>query len=411
MTLANLRFTESVTVFKAEVVAGTLLRTSHGAKFIFDEGFRQEAIKNNHYGLSFELSTNKKVYEITGSNLHPFFAGLLPEGLRLKALRQSLKTSEDDLFTLLLALGSNCIGDVYVKSDSQQITPEIEPKKLGEATFLELFQESISSTELSAREADPGIPGVIPKLSASMISLPVNIHKKNKQYLLKLGTGEHPQIVQNEHFFMKLAKNCGFITPTTTIVFDRSGSAGLLVERFDRVYDKANKKFQLLHQEDACQFLDRYPQDKYRLSLREIGERIERLSSGPRVDILQLIELYVFSYLIGNGDLHAKNISLLEDSEGRVRIAPAYDLLSTLPYGDRQMALHLNAKQDKFEMRDLIKFGKIFDLPEKALRTSVGSLAKKIQSKIPEFEDIGLSKKKTVDLQNTCKQRIEKLTL
>ena len=36
--------------------------------------------------------------------------------------------------------------------------------------------------------------------------------------------------------------------------------------------------------------------------------------------------------LIGNADAHAKNISLLHSRDGRVQLAPAYDLLSTAFY-------------------------------------------------------------------------------
>ena len=42
---------------------------------------------------------------------------------------------------------------------------------------------------------------------------------------------------------------------------------------------------------------------------------------------------FVFNYLIGNSDAHAKNIAFLV-SPGRIDLAPAYDLLSVRPYGD-----------------------------------------------------------------------------
>jgi hypothetical protein len=48
----------------------------------------------------------------------------------------------------------------------------------------------------------------------------------------------------------------GLATAETRLVFDRDGRSGLLVTRFDR---RAGRR---LHQEDACQLLDRYPADK-----------------------------------------------------------------------------------------------------------------------------------------------------
>ena len=52
--------------------------------------------------------------ETTGGAVPPFFAGLLPEGVRLGVLTSSTKTSPDDHLTLLLAVGADTIGNVRV---------------------------------------------------------------------------------------------------------------------------------------------------------------------------------------------------------------------------------------------------------------------------------------------------------
>lgn len=416
MELVDLRALDSVGVYKGSQFAGTLSRTAHGATFSYNSDFRLAAQKEKSYGLAFSLSPESATHEISGTNLHPFFAGLLPEGLRLKALRMSLKTSEDDLFSMLLALGTNCIGDVYVQVDSQIIdSGKQDLSSFEEVSFFELFNQSISATTLHLREADPGIPGVFPKLSASMISFPVGITNRNRQYLLKLGTEEHPQIVRNEHFFMSLAKHVGFLVPKSAVVRDRLGVEGLLVERFDRVYTRPAKSFLRLHQEDACQILNRYPQDKYRLSMREIAAGIAAVSSAPLIDTLKLIELYLFSYLIGNGDLHGKNISLIHehlasDDRGRIRLSPSYDLLSTLPYGDRQMALRLGAKNDSFTLYDFVNFGKLFSIPENAVKSSAKRIIQRTTAKLPEVAEIGLEEKKSRDILKTFEQRVKILT-
>jgi serine/threonine-protein kinase HipA len=50
----------------------------------------------------------------TTMGLHPFFAGLLPEGwLRLLA-HSKLRVDENDTFGLLLATGADCIGAVEI---------------------------------------------------------------------------------------------------------------------------------------------------------------------------------------------------------------------------------------------------------------------------------------------------------
>lgn len=280
MKITRLREETSVEVFQGSSLAGILSRTERGAKFEYDSLFREKALRTNSSGISYSLPPTNAAYKISGSNLHSFFAGLLPEGLRLKALRQTLKTSEDDLFSMLLALGSNCIGDVWIQAGLQnelstsalQSEEDIAIQSWDKVSFLELFWKSIASEELGAREREPGIPGVIPKISASMVSFPLSFKKRHQDCILKLETNEHPQLLENEHFFMRLANRCGLITATTSLVRDRDGATGLLIERFDREYEKSTKQTHRLHQEDACQLLGRYPQDKYRLTLREIAE-------------------------------------------------------------------------------------------------------------------------------------------
>jgi HipA N-terminal domain len=52
----------------------------------------------------------------TGGAVPAFFVGLLPEGVRLGVVTTSTKTSADDHFTLLLAIGADTIGDVRVNA-------------------------------------------------------------------------------------------------------------------------------------------------------------------------------------------------------------------------------------------------------------------------------------------------------
>jgi serine/threonine-protein kinase HipA len=65
--------------------------------------------------------------ETEGVNLHTFFAGLLPEGLRFEALVRAAKTSRDDLFSLLLLAGSEAIGDVRVMAIGERNVVEVHP--------------------------------------------------------------------------------------------------------------------------------------------------------------------------------------------------------------------------------------------------------------------------------------------
>ncbi len=49
-------------------------------------------------------------------------------------------------------------------------------------------------------------------------------------------------------------------------------------------------------------------------------------------NIIQLCRAVIFNVLIGNNDAHAKNFSLLRYPNGRIDLAPFYDLVSTEVY-------------------------------------------------------------------------------
>lgn len=53
-------------------------------------------------------------YAAAGGALPPFFTNLLPEGRRLSTLKRTVKASLDDELALLLAVGSDTIGNVSV---------------------------------------------------------------------------------------------------------------------------------------------------------------------------------------------------------------------------------------------------------------------------------------------------------
>jgi serine/threonine-protein kinase HipA len=395
------RFVESIYVLKDNERIGTLTRTAEGALFRYDVASTR--------AVSYTMPLSRNSYESRGVNLHPFFAGLLPEGLRLHALQASVKTSKDDLFSLLIASGPDTIGDISLSSLKDKPNQhQVEALGLDEISFEELFQKKVL---LSGPKDNLAIAGVQPKISAAMISFPLRVAKKNKSYIVKLEPKDFPQIIQNEAFFMSLAKNCGIQTPHVQTVTDKEGKKALLIERFDRFYDVSKKVLRKIHQEDACQFLSRYPADKYRLTLSEICEGISQFGSTPLLDIAKLLKVTAFSYMIGNGDLHGKNISLYEDPEtGYCTVSPAYDLLSTLVYGDSSMALSVEGRNDNIKLRDFINLGERFGVLAKITTKMLSILVNRVESSIPKLTSIGLSEKKRIHLEKTMMKRIKHLS-
>ncbi|NCN42501.1 type II toxin-antitoxin system HipA family toxin [bacterium] len=402
--MTDLKHIDELQVYKQETFVGILRRTTKGCELIFESAFLND---QNYHRLSFQIQ-KQKVYRQSGVNLPPYFAGLIPEGLRLKSLVKEIKTSEDDLFSLLAATGERSVGDIYTKAPGRQ-RPEIEIPSVKDIDFYQFFDQSLQ--EGLAIKGDEALAGVQEKISASMISFPVDIAEKGKSYILKLNPKDKPTLIHNEFQCLKLAKKCGLEVNKAKIVFDKNKNPGLLVERFDRITD-LSKKVHRIHQEDACQFLDRYPADKYRLSYNEICSGINEFATAPSIEILKTLQLYIFSYLIGNGDLHGKNISLQTDFKtGREQLTPAYDLICTYIYKDQKMALKLDGRDSNFKRQYFVDFAKRFDLNEKAVLQMIDRLIdqsskhKNILLEIP-----GLDAKSEKMISKMIDDRIKDLT-
>lgn len=84
-----------------------------------------------------------------------------------------------------------------------------------------------------------------------------------------------------------------------------------------------------------------------------------RCSASEIVVKLQF-EIILFSWIIGNNDMHLKNFSLYESQDGIVRLAPAYDMLNAVvlnPKDDDELALALNGRKKKLKRSDFISAG------------------------------------------------------
>ena len=94
--------------------------------------------------------------------------------------------------------------------------------------------------------------------------------------------------------------------------------------------------------------------DKYKSSYEKIGKALGNYSSNTLLDKLFFFELILFSFLMGNNDMHLKNFSMIETDTGW-SLAPAYDLLNATivnPDDKEEMALTLNGRKNKLEKID-----------------------------------------------------------
>ena len=122
-------------------------------------------------------------------------------------------------------------------------------------------------------------------------------------------------------------------------IVDRGGLA-LAVRRFDRTADGGR-----IHIEDFAQVLDEPPAHKYGYANYETLARVVS-ATGRDEDLDMFFRRLAFDVLVGNGDAHLKNWSLIYPDGRRSRLAPAYDILSTVAYIPRD-GLGLNLAGNK----------------------------------------------------------------
>ena len=383
-------------IYKKSEFAGLIRRTEYGCEFELSSAF--SAHSNEAY-FSYCIAKDSSKTVMQGDNLPPFFAGLLPEGRRLNALVDKIKTSKDDLFSLFSAVGSDCIGDIYVGNPAKAEFPAA--KKLEEVNFHVLFEETVApESSLFDRKA---LAGVQEKISASMISFPLKLTNTGKSYILKLNPSDKNNLIQNEFRCLQLAKQCGFTVAKAELVYDKDKNTGLLVERFDRYNQKR------IHQEDACQFLNRYPADKYRITVNQIADAIMHIANAPQLEVLNLLSQTAFSYLICNGDLHAKNISLQTLEDGTITLTPLYDLISTAIYSDFNMAIKLDSRDDNMKRKVFIDFAERYQVSAKVMNATLDKLLKRFTKYYPNLFTFEMTDKKKNLLAGMIAKRISDL--
>ncbi len=387
-------------VWKAGRRAGTLVRATDHVEFGYDDGYRGPPVATT-------LPIGKSLVR-TGSAgaVPPFFAGLLPEGRRLHALRRAIKTSADDDFSLLLAVGRDLIGDVQVlwEGDEPGLWEPDPPIQVSlENRFSELFARVIG---LDAADR-VGLPGVQDKVSGRMIAMPVR--QDGGAFLLKLNPKEFPHLVENEALFSGIARTMGIPVAESRLIRDGSGAPGLLVSRFDRPKHGSGPPV-MLAQEDACQVLGRYPADKYRVTAEEVVMGLSSQTGAPLVAARDLLRQIAFAYLSGNGDAHAKNFSILDRGNGEWSISPAYDLPSSYPYGDTTMALSIAGRiREDIGREHFLALGEAAGLRPPAVIRVLDGLVRATPTWLDRLEDLPFPARTRHKLRRAVEYRARRL--
>jgi serine/threonine-protein kinase HipA len=130
------------------------------------------------------------------------------------------------------------------------------------------------------------------------------------------------------------------------------GSFTYFIKRFDR---DGRERLPL---EDFAQLSGESRETKYDSSMEKVAGVIEQFCTFPAIERVKLLERAVFSFLVGNEDMHLKNFSLITRNQ-KVELAPAYDFLNStiaLHNPREEMALPLKGKKSGLTRNDFLNY-------------------------------------------------------
>ncbi|MCD7774826.1 MAG: HipA domain-containing protein [Clostridiales bacterium] len=206
------------------------------------------------------------------------------------------------------------------------------------------------------------VPGVQKKLSLHLVSADdkprLTLVNYPTGYILKPQVAEFEALPESEQLVMSMADEAGIATVPHGLIKGNTGLA-YITKRVDR--NISEDKTEMLAMEDFCQLDLRLTEDKYRGSYERCAKIIMRYSSRAADDMEEFFTRLVFCFIAGNSDMHLKNFSLIETSEGSGKyiLSPAYDLLpvnANIPSDKEQFALAMNGKKMNIRKSDFLKF-------------------------------------------------------
>lgn len=204
------------------------------------------------------------------------------------------------------------------------------------------------------------ISGVQPKLSMARRGAHLVPVESGGRYILKPQTQTFRNLPENENLCMNIAAQLGIAVPPHGLLALADASWAYVIRRFDRTRSGEKRRC-----EDFVQILGR---EKYSGSHEQLGRRLRELSEFPGLDAQFFFERVLCSFLLGNGDAHLKNFSLLESEDGALRLSPAYDMVCSrllIPRED-DCALTVNGKHNKVRRKDFQALAGNLGIPVKA---------------------------------------------
>ena len=287
-----------------------------------------------------DLITDHRSHKI---RLMPFFSNLLPEGDLRKYLAEKADIHPDREFFLIWALGHDLPGAVTLEPANGEAWPpvnDLDPIAQAKA-HQDILRFSLAGVQLKFSAINDAAGG-----------LTIPARGTGGDWIVKLPSREYGGVPENEFSMMTLARMIGINVPVIDLVdvssignlpagIGKLDDQAFIIQRFDRADNNVR-----IHIEDFAQIYGVFAEDKYKKASAVNIARVVATETGGQ-DTEEFIRRLTFNTLIGNGDMHLKNWSLIYPDGRNARLSPAYDFVSTIPYipGD-QAALNFSRTRD-----------------------------------------------------------------
>ena len=226
---------------------------------------------------------------------------------------------------------------------------------------IDVSEEVLEQLAIESTNKGLTVPGVQKKMSLHLdnsgATPRLTLVNYPTGYILKPQTKEYPCLPEAEYLVMQMAEKAKIKTVPHALIRIKAQDNALayITKRIDRRDGK------MLAMEDFCQLDGRLTEDKYKGSYECCAKIIRNYSSRAGLDITELFIRVVFSFIVGNSDMHLKNFSLIEidENSGSYILSNAYDMLpvnTVNPADTEQTALTLNGKKRNLHRNDFLKF-------------------------------------------------------
>ena len=251
-----------------------------------------------------------------------------------------------DHFELLAATAKDWPGDVHGR-----------PTNLTREQLTKFVKEDDNTFEISV-VAEPmdeaySIPGVQAKLAVLKDRIQFVDRTKlrdvsNMRHVIaKLPMAGYPHLPELEDLSLRMAAAAGVsvveaeLAPMASLAVEHGYDLGdvdekatfLAVFRYDR---DAQTPTGRVHCEDFAQILGVQPEEKYTLDYLTVAGIMLALPSVGESGVHELLRRIMVSELMGNPDMHLKNIGLRYLDGRTPELAPAYDLVAYAAYGTQK---------------------------------------------------------------------------